>query len=212
MNRQQLIERVMEWTGTADATVAARLLRVSMGALAACLSPPDRQRWAQHLPEELRDVLVRATYDPQQRPTDVYAAVIRAEAVGAKRFGVEHAQAAIRALASCLNAEDAELLARHLPEELAALLSDPTRLHGTLSAGHAHARAARTEGHIASGAGGSAHPVSEARPGAPQPGSVGDWNADRTGHTLGSGSEPQPDETLAAGKPGSKRNLGDAGA
>lgn len=205
----QLIDRVMGLTGLRDKLQAERLLRVTMDALAACLSLPDRQRWAQSLPETLRDSFLSTPYDPRQRPADVYAAVARAEATGA-RFGVEHAQGAIRTLAGCLSTEDAALLARHLSSELAELLHDPTRASGALSARPGQPPTARPEGHIASGAGGSAHPVSEARPGAPQPGSVGDWSKHRTAHSLGDGVEPSPDETLASGKPGSKRGLGDA--
>ena len=209
MDEQQLIERVMGLTGLRDKLQADRLLRVTMDALAACLSLPDRQRWAQSLPAALRGSFLATPYDPRQRPADVYAAVARAEATGAP-FGVEHAQGAIRSLASCLSAESAALLARHLSSELAELLHDPTREDRALSARPGQPPSARPEGHIASGAGGSAHPVSEARPGTPQPGSVGDWSERRMANTLGDGAEPTPDDTLASGKPGSKRGLGDA--
>lgn len=199
----------MKLTGSSSPQDAARLLSVTTRAVAACLMPADRERWARQLPAELHNPMSATAYLPTQRAADVYAAVTQSEALSALS-GIEQAQAAIMVLASVLPDVDAELIARHLPTELGKLLQargpdatapQPRAAPSALKPRHA--------GHISAGAFGSTHPVSEAEPGVPQPGSVGAWEDARTEHTLGSG-RPDDDNTLATGQPGSKRNLGDA--
>lgn len=208
------MERTSTLSGLAQPGEVVRLLEVTTRALAACLAQPDRQRWAATLPRPLAELFLATPYDGTQRAADVYAAVTRSEGVHA-RFGMEHAQAAIRALASDLSADTARLMARHLPAELGELLL--ALPHGRPSPEHADAPpqpdAGRPAGAIANAAGGSRHPVSEAEPKAAQSGSVGAWDEARMDHTLGSGAldtdadRPDGVDSLAAGRPGSKRSL-----
>jgi len=206
---EQLIDGVREFTGLGSRPEAEKLLKATSKALSSCLTAPDRARWASHLPSELRKTLAAGAQSPTRSALDVYAAVAHAEGVGA-RFGTEHAQAAIRVLASVLDAESAELLAQHLPDELGNLMVDPTRSVGVALGPHRRpSSTARPGGSLATGAPGSSHPLSEAAPRSPQ-GSVGDWDEARMDHSLGSAEEPEEEDSLARGRPGSHRGLGDA--
>jgi uncharacterized protein (DUF2267 family) len=206
---EELIDGVCKFTGLDSRSQASRLLQATSGALSGCLAAPDRARWAHQLPEELRASLVIGTPLPQPRALDVYAAVAQAECVSAG-VGTEHAQVAIGVLASVLDAESKELLAQRLPDEFCDLVRDPTRSAGSSPGPRQPRSSARPSGPIATGAPGSVHPISEAQPSTPQTGSVGDWEDARMDHSLGSGAEPGSDESLASGRPGAQRNLGDA--
>ena len=209
MRYEELIEGVCKFTGLGSRSQASRLLQATSGALSGCLAAPDRARWADRLPDELRKPLVTGAQKPQLRARDVYAAVAQAEGVGST-FGTEHAQAAICVLASVLDTESAALLARRLPDELGELVLDPLRRAGVAGNPRHPAQPARPGGPIATGAPGSSHPISEAEPSTPQTGSVGDWEDARMDQSLGSGAEPGSDESLASGQPGAQRKLGDA--
>jgi hypothetical protein len=160
------------------------------------------------LPPELREPLVIGALQPHPRALDVYTAVAQAEGVSAG-VGTEHAQVAIGVLASVLDAESKELLAQRLPDEFGELVRDPTRSAGSSAGSRERPNPARPSGPIATGAPGSAHPISEAQPSTPQAGSVGAWEDARMDHSLGSGAEPGSDDSLASGRPGAQRNLGD---
>jgi uncharacterized protein (DUF2267 family) len=209
VDEQQLMDRVSALSALIEPAEVVRLLEVTVRALAACISLPDRQRWAATLPRPTRELFLATPYDGTQRASDVYAAVTRTEGVSA-RFGIEHAQAAIRALASELSPDLVQLLSRHLPPELGELLLHARDAQPNPQAPHHAAAVARPAGPIASAAGGSRHPLSEARPGAGQSGSVAGSNEHRMDQSLGSGRGPAADaESLASGRAGSKRGLSD---
>lgn len=208
VDQLQLIERASALSGLQEPSEVSLLLEVTTRALAACLSQPDRQQWAATLPRSLRELLLATPFVAVQRAADVYAAVARAEGVNAK-FGVEHAQAAVLALASDLPEDTASTLARHLPTELGELLlRQPSS--GRKAESASHVGHARPVGGISTAAPGSTHPVSEAAPKGAQSGSVGAWDSARMDHSLGSGHGPaEPADTLAEGRPGSTRGLSD---
>jgi uncharacterized protein (DUF2267 family) len=206
VDEQQLIDRVRVLSGLQEPAELVRLLEATARALAACITQPDRQRWAATLPRPMRELFLATPYDGAQRTSDVYAAVTRCEGVSA-RLGIEHAQAAIRALASDLPADLAELLARHLPTELAEFLTQTSRPHA-VAASHVAPPPARHGGAISSAAPGSTHPLAEARPSGAQSGSVAGWDERRMEQSLGSGLGPAADVPgLAEDRPGSKRSI-----
>jgi len=207
VDQLELISRTSALSGLTDTAEVSLLLEVTTRALASCLSQPDRQLWAASLPRPLRELLLATAFDETQRSTDVYAAVARAEGVNAK-FGIEHTQAAVRALADDLSMELRRRFARHLPDDLGELLLvEPP---SSVPEASTHAQPARPGGEIASAAMGSTRPVSEAQPKGPPQGSVGAWDPARMDHSLASArSSPQPADTLAEGRPGSRRGLSD---
>lgn len=164
MEYATLLERVRHWTGLPNTSAAQRALDATVTALGTCLPAPDRGRWANSLPAELRETWQLATYCPHQTTAAVLARVPAIEHVP-QPYAAEHAQAVIRVLADALAPEDRALLARHLPDELAALVRDPSLDEGVATWNAREAPPApERDTSLASGRPGSLTPLSEAHP------------------------------------------------
>lgn len=189
MNYPELIEQVAKWTGIQSQPAAERALLATVNALGSCLPYPDREHLAKHLPAELYAAWHAADYHTGQTATAVYAKVPTVERVP-QPYATEHAQAVIRLLAAELEAEERELLARHLPDELGALVRDPRLSEGR--AAYAATPPVPPESHgrtLATAAPGSHTPLSTTQPNRAQSGSVADWDEQRTDHTLAGGRD-----------------------
>lgn len=123
-------------------------------------------------------------------------------------FAVEQTQIACQLLAEALNGEGRAQLHKHLPVDIAALCvpretSGPAPEHRR--PGHGHT--------VASGRGGSRHPVSEGRPG-PQADSVASPNphGDTKLSSAAGLTQEREHESVAEGTVGSTRPLSDSGS
>jgi uncharacterized protein (DUF2267 family) len=204
MDHAGLVEQVMQTAGLSTRHEAERALRATVSALGTCLCGQTRELWAQQLSVELYDDLMAAPSISRQSARQVYDRVPASEGVP-QPYATEHAQSVIRVLGHALDDTTRALLARELPDDLAAMLKEP------VATGHpktrARARVDRPAGStLATGSPAARHPLSESEPGTAQSGSVADWDDARMEHTLGSGHDA-PGDTLATSKPGSKRGL-----
>jgi uncharacterized protein (DUF2267 family) len=196
MDYAELLDQIAHRTGLTERAEIERVLADTAAAVASCLPVLDRERWASHLPSELQALWKVSTYRKAQSAEAVYAQIPAAARIPAP-FAREHAQAVIRVLAHPLDSTDRELLARHLPDELGALVRDPRLSEGVIAHGHAHAGPEPRGRTLATGAAGSRHPISSAEPKPGQSGSVAEWDAHRMDRNLATASDEGPTDTLA---------------
>ncbi len=208
MEHASLLAEIRKRTGLAQDPEAQRLLTSTLQALGSALMLQDRERWASYLPTSLQQALLQAEYAGPLAAHAIYARV-RATEGGFSGVAIEHAQAVISALAEALDADDRALLARHLPDEIAALVRQPDKAHA-VHAPHPRTPAperVNAETNLGAARPGSRHPLAEAVPGRAQPGSVADWDESRTAQSLATAHEERAADTLAAGAAGSTRGL-----
>ncbi len=200
MDYAELLEQVERYTGLTSGDQAERALTATTAAVASCLPAPDRELWAKRLPHELRALWAAATFRSGQSAEAVYAQVPAIERVPAP-YAREHAQAVVRLLAGPLDPADRELLARHLPDELGALVRDPRLVEGVIARGYApHSNSEPSGRTLATGAAGSRHPVSTASPRSGHSGSIADWDPHRMDHSLATAQDDGSPDNLAGHK------------
>src|SRR5262245_49847138 len=134
MQYAELVQAVCHWTGITSRSDAERALTVTVAALGSCLPASDRDLWAAALPPELQSIWRSASFHSAQTAAQVYARLRASEGVPPS-YAMEHAQGVIRVLAGPLDPDDRELLARHLPDELASLVREPRLSEGPAAHG-----------------------------------------------------------------------------
>jgi uncharacterized protein (DUF2267 family) len=196
MDYTEFLEQVTHYTGLTKRDEAELVLAATTAALASCLPVVDRERWARHLPSELRARWNAQSFRPGQSAEAVYNQIPAAARIPAP-YAREQAQAVIRVLAGPLDESDRELLARHLPDELGALVLEPRLAEGVIAHGHASAGSEQHGRTLATGAPGSQHPLSSSQPARGQSGSVGQWDEHRMDRSLAVASDEGPADNLA---------------
>jgi uncharacterized protein (DUF2267 family) len=204
---EKLIQRVMHWAGIEQHETAERALRGTVVALSSGLMPEDRERWAASLPNQLHPLWHATSVHVRHTAQSMYDFVPSIEGVP-QPYATEHAQSVVRLLASQLSEQDRALIARHLPDEIGELVRDPRLAESELELHDQQARMP-VGATLATGAGGSTHPISSAQPSRTQSGSVAAEDSTRMDRSLGAGHEEARTDTLATGRPGSPRGLAD---
>jgi len=210
MTKTDLVERIRGNGGFARAAEAERAIRVTLEALGPALLPNERRSVSEHLPREFRGVLEVPTHLSELDLETFYGRVARHERVSEGRAR-EHAQVVCQALSETLPWEVVAGLRKHLPR-LAALFESPE----ATSPPTEPERVDRHDGivdpqprhSIAEGRPGGSHPLSSAHPDRAHSQSVvrsdnphGDTKLSSS-HGL---TQERERETLATGRPGSKR-------
>jgi hypothetical protein len=188
------------------------LSRAVLAAIGAQLTASDWRALLGAVPASIRGGLERdPSLYPASSPHEVAERVGGACALPLGR-ALEEAEMVCRAIAEALPEDTRAQLLRHLPDGLAQLFAPAAPEHAPLRPAHAHFEPA-PRATLATGHSGSERPLSEAVPDRAQAGSVARFDPARTEKTLGGfAGDPRESEaeTLATGKPGSKRPLGDA--
>ncbi|HVW28061.1 MAG TPA: DUF2267 domain-containing protein [Polyangiaceae bacterium] len=206
MNRAEFIERVEGFAnfgpGEAEAAVVATL-----EALGAALTSDERRSLASQLPEELRELLDTAReHAPELNAERFYALVQRHEKVRAGRAR-EHAQIVCRVVSEVLTEDEFLSLTRHVPWlELLLRPPDPSEPAPALEM----LRRRDPTNTLAGGRPGSRSPLATARPDRTQSQSVAATDEPHRDTKISSSSgttQERERETLASGRPGSKRPL-----
>lgn len=199
MTMEQIIERVSAHSGL-DQPRARRVCHAVVEVLGSCL--PDPGKVARWLPPALGESLARGRPGSISGVDDFYQEVGRALGL-APGPSLEQAQSVCAALAEGLDDEAREMLAGHLPGDVAALLVPAPR--PATPERPVHVGSGRG---LAVGRPGSEHPVSTSPPRRAHRDSVTrevphQESKLSTGHV----SIEEDEDTLAGGRPGSDRPL-----
>lgn len=127
----ELVQGVMHWAGIQQRETAERALRGTVVALSSGLMPEDRERWAACLPSQLHPFWLATSAHPRHTAESMYALVPAIEGVP-QPYATEHAQSVIRLLAAQLDEQDRAPIARHLPDEVGALVRSPELVESEL--------------------------------------------------------------------------------
>ena len=151
---REIIEKLLA-KGFSDAADAERALRATLAALGERLTFDEARSLALALPGDATLFWQESSYDADFDVAELYERVRRREGISLGRAR-ERVQIVLAVLGSLLPEETKKLLERKLPAEVFALFDERAE-----SAPPAH----RVHGHtLATGRGGSSHPVSEAAP------------------------------------------------
>jgi uncharacterized protein (DUF2267 family) len=203
--------QVLAREGFVDHEGAMRSMRATLMALAESLTADEAAEIRAELPVALRPSLepthdVELARDMQRAPEDLYERVSRLLDVSSANAR-EHVQLVCKAIGERLSPDVMARLDKDLPGDIALLFRPPERETGDVP-DHAVARA---PGHtLASGAAGSTHPVSVARPGPAHSHSVvleENPHADTKLSSATGVTQERLDESLATGKPGPERTI-----
>lgn len=216
MNQRELVDRMRRLGGFQQDTDAEVALEATLKALGAVLLPHEREEVARSLPRALKTALDTPEFAVDVGLEAFFARVQHREKVSIGRAR-EHAQIACRALAEMAPPELVASLSHRLPRlkslfELPEPLpppDEPERLSEVLPEVNLSSRAP-FERTLAGGRPGSRHPLSEARPERAHMHSVARSDSPHGDTKLSSSrglTQEREHETLATGKPQSKRSL-----
>jgi uncharacterized protein (DUF2267 family) len=209
LNYLIFLEEVMIHGGVEEREQADRIARAVVESLGELLLDHDRRAIGSTLPAPLAGALVRGEPGWSLGTSELYHRVAQRLSVR-DGLGLEHTHVVCRALARTLDEDSLVFLRSRLPEQFAELLRDqgggtpPHFVHRL-----AHDNAANPGHTLSTGSPGSTHPVSEAK-GRAQSGSIASAanpHADRKLSSAKGGPEHGHGDTLARGKPGSRRPL-----
>lgn len=207
MKRIEFIEHVREIGGFEHAEDAEGAVIATFEALAAALLPEERRSLTERLPKELRTLVASPEHRPYLALDAFFERVERHERTRPGRAR-EHAHIVCRALTEVLDSEALALLRHHLPQ-LESLFS--ASVDGPLAPAPETLRTPpRDYSTLAAGRPGSRHPLAEAHPTRAHAHSVArsvDPHADTKLSSSHGLTQERENETLASGKPGSKRPL-----
>jgi uncharacterized protein (DUF2267 family) len=186
------------------------MIDATLEALAVALTPSERQAVSEQLPLSLRGTWELAVHLPNIDVSTLYDRVQRSESVTAGRAR-EQVQIVCRALAEMLPDETVTLLRRRLPQ-LAPLfyLPEPTPSPEVAERIERPRDPELPDGTLATGRPGSRHPLYDARPERAHAHSIARSDNPHGDTKLSSAhgfTQERERETLATGRPGSKRPL-----
>lgn len=158
MTLDRLLERLAR-RGLPDGETARHALRATLAVLGERLVDGEAAALAAVLPAELAPVVENAEYDADFGSADLYDRVRRRELTTAGD-AKEHAEMIVGALEDCLDGDLRTRLARALPRQVAEVLLG--RPAGDEPPAHRIAPRAEKAATLATGRGGSRHPLCEA--------------------------------------------------
>jgi uncharacterized protein (DUF2267 family) len=207
MNREQFHALVAHHGALRSEREARDVVRAVLVALAGTLSSAEVALVTEELPGWMQEIMRQAC---RQEGASLVDQIAAREGV-ARGPAREHAGVVLQALAAELSPDTRQYLRRALPPQVAELLEPRTEAE-TVVAGP---RAARRKGSpLATGRPGSRHPLSEARLDPAHRHSVartGDPHADSKLSESRGTAQDRRGETLATGRPGSRRPLSGGG-
>ncbi len=211
MNQEQFVEQVALRAVLPLEGQAEGAIEVTLETLGRHLPDPHAAEVARHLPQPIAQFLRRERFQNNVEPDEFYREIAMRAGVPVG-FAREHAQVVCQVLAEAVGVEGRQHLHVHLPPAMAELFT-PRRSSSPPPA-HVHPHLVQPgEGHtLASGRPGSTNPV-YAAVSAGHRDSIARSDDPHAGTKISSAhglSAEQHHETLASGKPGSKRSLSDA--
>jgi len=208
MSEKAILQRIMVLGGLSE-EAASTALGATLAALGERLLDEDRALLARGLPDELAASVLERTYQGEFDVAEFFDRIRRREGVRLG-FAHEHGQVVCRVLGETLSEELRVRIERVLPESYVELLDPPRDAQpapdhrGTCLRGH------RT---LATGRGGSEHPLSESRPQVAQAHSVvceANPHADTKMSSATGTTQERLEESLATAHPGTTRRTRDA--
>ncbi len=210
MDYAEFLHQVRTRTGLAHDREARRAAAATLEILGQHLPGNDRDAVCRQVPAEIAQLLRRRHYDGDIEADDFFELVSELEGVGIG-FALEHAEVVCQVLADAVDAEGRRHLTVNVLPSLARLFEPRGTPSPVPSHVHDHA-VVPGEGHtLASGHPGSYRPISEAHGLAHADSMVASDNphGDVKLSTTRGLSQERFHETLANGRPGSKRSLSD---
>lgn len=211
MNYAQFIEEVQARAGLGDERSARRATAATLEILGQHLPSNDREAVCRRAPVEVATVLRRRHYDGDIEADGFFELVSELEGV-AIGFALEHAEVVCQVLAEVVGDEGRRHLTVNVLPSLARLFEPRRRPTPVPPHVHEHQVPPGVGHTLASGRPGSYRPISAAHGTAHQESVVESNNPHgdvkiSTAHGL---SQERFHETLANGKPGSRRSLSDS--
>ena len=198
MTYEVFLLRVLHRTGLDDRAHAQEVCHRVISHLSTCLAPELRHQIAHRLPEPLGATL-REPAEPGVCDLDVLYRAVADDLGLATSFGLEFSRVVFQVIGESLGRGGRAQLTAALPEDWQELFEP----RGTTSA---PPRPHPVDLHrLAGGAPGSAHPVSESRPGHRH--SVARSDEPHAGDEMATSHGKADRRTLAGGRPGSSRPL-----
>lgn len=211
MNLERWVEQTTARTGLDSPADAERVLRATLGVLGQRLVVEEADAIGRELPSELADALRRSKYERDFEPDELFDRVARREATP-PGFAREHAAVVFQLLAEALSPEVLLRLDKHLGAAWARLFVRRASSVPPPRNSHLEAARPRARSNLAEGRPGSRHPLSESRADRAQADSVArsdDPHGDTKLSSARGLTQEREHETLAEGRPGPKRTLGE---
>jgi uncharacterized protein (DUF2267 family) len=205
MTHEELVDEVMGHAGLGSPAEAERAIRAVFEVLAERVSRSEAEALADELPATLAEPLRHGHYERDFDLDELYARVAFREAVS-PGFAMEHTLSTCQVVAQVVSARVLERLQRALPGAIASLFE----LRATASGPLPRQRVAAHRNTLAEGRPGSQRPLSDARTDGAHSQSVVCADNPHGDTKLSSSrgmTQEREHESLAEGRPGSKRPL-----